>query len=206
LKLYFIRHADKGTGDCYNDHLKHQDFPISDLGKRRAENLAVYFERKEISAVYASEYLRAQQTAAALAGKNELEIVVDHHLNEIDNGILEEMSDADIKEKYPSFWNDFFSYSKDVRFPGGETGEDVKERQQSLLNELVASGKNAALVSHEGYIRLLICNLLGLPVYKRYQFAIGYCGITEIEFCRDLGKWKIIRMNQAVEPEAIQRF
>ena len=203
MKLYFIRHADKGTGNCYNEHLRHQDFPLSDLGKRRAENLAYYFERKEISTVYASEYLRTQQTAAALAAKKGLEIVVDHRLNEIDNGILDEMSDAEIKRKYPSFWDDFFSYSKDVRFPDGETGEEVKARQQSLLKELIAGGKNAALVSHEGYMRLLICNLLGLPVYERYQFEIGYCGITEIESCKDLGKWKIIRMNQAIEPAVI---
>ena len=46
-----------------------------------------------------------------------MEVVVDHRLNEIDNGILEEMSDAEIKEKYPSFWNNFFSYSKDIVFP-----------------------------------------------------------------------------------------
>ena len=200
MKIYFIRHADKGAGNYYNDHLKHQDFPITELGKIRAENLARYFELREISAVYASEYLRAQQTAAALAAKKGLEIIVDNRLNEIDNGIIEGMSDVEIKEKYPSFWNDYFSYSKDVRFPEGETGEEVQARQRSLLNELIANGKNAAFVSHEGYIRLLICNLLGLPVYERYRFAIDYCSITEIEFCTDLEKWKIIRMNQAIEP------
>lgn len=202
MKLYFIRHADRGIGDFFNGCLKHQDFPITDLGKSRAENLASYFEHKEISAVYASGYLRAQQTAIELATKKGLETVIDNRLNEIDNGIIEGMSDGEIKEKYPSFWRDFFSYSKDVRFPEGETGEDVKARQGSLLNELITSGKNAALISHEGYIRLLICNLLNLPVYERYKFSIGYCGITEIEFCKDLGKWKIIRMNQAIEPIA----
>jgi broad specificity phosphatase PhoE len=103
LKLYFIRHADKGIGDCYNHHLKHQDLPITDQGKSRAEKLASYFELKEISTVYASEYLRAQQTATPLATKKGLEIVIDNRLNEIDNGIIEEMSDAEIKEKYPSF-------------------------------------------------------------------------------------------------------
>ena len=203
MKLYFIRHADKGTGDCYNDHLKHQDFPITEQGKNRADNLASYFESREISTVYASEYLRAQQTAIALATKKGLEIVIDNRLNEIDNGVIEEMSDAEIQEKYPSFWDDFFDYSKDVRFPEGETGEEVKARQLSLLNELIARGKNAALVSHEGYIRLLICNLLNLPVYERYKFTIGYCGIIEIEFCGDLGKWKIVRINQEIEPTTI---
>lgn len=203
MTLYFIRHADKGTEECYNDSLRHQDFPITDQGKRRAENLASYFELKEISIVYASEYLRAQQTAKSLASKKGLEIVIDNRLNEIDNGIIEELSDEEIKEKYPSFWNDFFSYSKDVRFPEGETGEEVKARQRSLLNELITRGKNAALISHEGYIRLLICHLLSLPVYERYKFKIDYCGITEIEFCRDLGKWKIDRINQVIEPTVV---
>lgn len=203
MKLYFIRHADKGMGDCYNDYLRHQDFPITDQGRRRAENLASYFDFKQISTVYASEFLRAQQTAKALSIKKGLEIVIDSRLNEIDNGIIEKLSDAEIKEKYPSFWNDFFSYSKDVRFPEGETGEEVKARQRSFLNDLIAREKNAALVTHEGYIRLLICHLLDLPVYERYKFEIDYCGITEIEFCRDLGKWKIDRINQAIEPTTV---
>lgn len=199
MKFYFIRHADKGAGDCYNDHLKHQDFPLTEQGKNRAENLARYLECKDIDAVYASEYVRAQQTAGAVAAKKGLPLVVDCRLNEIDNGLIEEMSDEEIKENYPSFWDDFFSFSKDVRFPGGETGEEVKARQQSLLQDLIADGKNAALVSHEGYIRLLICHVLNLPVYERYKFYIGYCGVTEIEFCEDTGTWKIRCMNQAIE-------
>ena len=199
MKLYFIRHADKETGSCYNDYLRHQDYPITDGGRMRAANLSNYFEPKEFSIVYASEYLRTQQTAEALTARKGMRIVIDKRLNEIDNGIIEKLSDEEIKEKRPSFWNDFFSYSKDVRFPEGETGEEVKARQQSLLNDLILRDENAILISHEGYIRLLICHLLNLPVCERYKFKIDYCGITEVEFCKDLGQWKIDRVNQTTE-------
>lgn len=199
MKLYFIRHADKEEGDFYNAHLKHQDPPLTKRGRIRAEALAEYFENKNIDILYVSEYLRARQTAEILAEKKRLTTVMDRRLNEIDNGIIDGMSVFSIKEEYASFWSDFVSHSKDVRFPGGETGEEAKGRQLSLLSDLLAKGKDAALFSHEGYIRLLICTLLDLPVYERYRFAADFCSVTEIEFLYDSLKWRVVRINHTVE-------
>lgn len=130
MKIFIVRHGDKEKGDCYNTSLRHQDPPLSDIGVIKAKNLVGYFQNKQIKRIIVSEYLRAEQTALYVAEAKRLEIEKDSRLNEIDNGIIELMSDEEIKEKYPQFWSDFFS--KDVRFPGGETGEEVKARQKDL--------------------------------------------------------------------------
>lgn len=101
------------------------------------------------------------------------------------------MSDEEIQSKYPEFWNDFFSFSKDVRFPDGETGEEVKARQKSLLDDLVQRDEDVLLVSHEGYIRLLMCNLLDIPVFKRNLFKVDMCGIMEFRYDREIKSWII---------------
>ncbi|MBL4931699.1 histidine phosphatase family protein [Clostridium paridis] len=199
MRIFIVRHASKEFGDYYNDKLKHQDSPLSDEGVEKAKRLVDYFKYEKVDKIIASEYLRAFQTAKYVAENEGLEIIRDKRLNEIDNGIIESLSDEEIIEKYPDFWNDFFTYAKDVRFPEGETGEEVKKRQDELLEELKKDNKNVLLVSHEGYIRLLMCNLLQLPVYKRHLFKVEMCGIMEFEFDKKLNSWRVIRFNQSLD-------
>jgi broad specificity phosphatase PhoE len=196
VRIYIVRHADKAKGEYRNEYLRHQDEPISPGGERKAEKLVEYFENIEVKKILISEYLRTEQTARYLAENKGLRPIQDKRLNEIDNGTIELMSDAQIKEQYPAFWADFYGHAKDVRFPGGETGEEVKARQKDLLDELIRRDEDALLISHEGYIRLLMCHLLGLPVYKRYLFRVNFCGIMEFEYLKETGEWKIIRFNQ----------
>ena len=85
-----------------------------------------------------------------------------------------------------------------MRFPGGETGEEVKIRQAAFLESLVKDGRDALAVCHEGYIRLLACHILGVPVYRRHLFKMDFCGILEIEFDEAADGWRLIRMNQTV--------
>ena len=199
MRIYIVRHGDKENHDYYNADLKHHDPPLSEAGIRKAKKLFDYFKNKQINKIIVSEYLRTEQTAQCVAENKGLHIIRDRRLNEIDNGIIESMSDEDIKEKYPEFWDNFFSYSKDVRFPEGETGEEVKARQKDLLDELIKNDEDILLVSHEGYIRLLICNLLDIPVYKRNLFEVDMCGIMEFKYDRKLKSWIIVKFNHTLD-------
>ena len=119
-------------------------------------------------------------------------------LNEIDNGIIEQLTDEEIIARYPEFWRDFMGGQVDVRFPEGETGEEVKARQADLLRDVIARDEDCLLISHEGYIRLLLCHILGLPVYKRRLFHIDFCGITELLYDQQTGVWRLLRVNHTV--------
>ncbi len=198
MRLYFVRHADKLGGDFFNQRIGHNDSPISPAGEQRAQRLAAYFENKPIDAVYASEYVRTAQTAEYVAAIKGLPVHRDGRLNEIDSGVIENMTDEQIQTQYPEFWRDFFSYERDVRFPGGETGDEVKARQKSLLDNLIRQNKDAVLITHEGYIRLLICHVLGLPPYKRHLFHVGFCSVTELGYDEEMGFWSVYKVNEAV--------
>ena len=86
--IYFERHEDKAKGDFYNGRLKIQDEPLSESGKRDALNIARYFSDIPVSKIYASEYIRAQQTALylPLAKKKGLIAIVEARVNEINRG------------------------------------------------------------------------------------------------------------------------
>ena len=196
MTVYIIRHGEKEKGSHFNTKIKHCDPPLSKNGINQAESLVGFLNNKGIKRIYASEYIRAQQTAEPFSRKQSIDIVVDKRLNEIDNGITETIADEDIERIFPVFWNDYWSRSRDYRFPGGETGAEVKERQMSILKEIEDRNENTVLYSHEGFIRLLMCNILGMPVYHRYLFRYDFCGIMEIQNDDEKNGWKVRRFNQ----------
>jgi probable phosphoglycerate mutase len=196
--FYIIRHADKESGDFYNPQLRHQDQPISRKGREEAQRLAPFFSDKPISAIYVSEYRRTGQTIEYLARAHQLTPIVDERLNEIDNGCIDGLTDEEIQQKYPEVWNCFIKRTADFRFPEGETGAEAQKRMVNFLEEKrqqYCSG-NLILVSHDGLIRLLMCHLVNIPVYKRWNFQVDTCGIMEISYQPDFEVWKLIRFNQ----------
>jgi broad specificity phosphatase PhoE len=196
--IYLIRHAAKERGAFFNPYLRHQDEPISVLGQSQAQKLCAYFDGKAIAAIYISEYQRTRQTSEPLAQQLHLTPMVDARLNEIDNGRLEGMTDEQIQQTYPDVWRAFLSRSADFRFPEGETGAEAQRRIVAFLEEKRRQhlAENIILVSHEGLIRLLMCTILDLPVYRRWNFHYDFCGIMEITHQPDYEAWKLIRFNQ----------
>lgn len=195
---YVVRHAAKEHGDFYNPRLRHQDEPISQQGQAAAQKLGSFFADKAIAAIYVSEYQRTGQTIEPVAQQLQLTPLVDGRLNEIDNGRFDGMTEEQIQQTYPDVWQAFLSRAADFRFPEGETGAEAQQRIVDFLQEKQRQhpAENIILVSHEGWIRLLACTILDLPVFKRWNFHYDFCGITEITYEPDYAKWKLIRFNQ----------
>lgn len=135
MKFYLVRHADKATGDYFNPRLRHDDQPISKFGRKQASKIKKYFHKESIKSIYVSEYIRTVQTARPLARKLKIVPVADYRLNEIDIGIIDKLSDAEMREKYPEVWNALQDRNRDFRWPEGETGLEAQERVVSFINE-----------------------------------------------------------------------
>jgi len=196
--FYIIRHAHKQKGNFFNPRLRHQDEPISREGQEEARKLWSYLGDKQISAIYISGYQRTGQTIEYAAKQLGIAPIIDERLNEIDNGLLDNMGEQEVQERYPDFWKTYRARSADFRFPGGETGEEACRRIADFLEEKrqTHSAENIVVVSHEGLIRQLMCHIIGIPVYKRGNFHVDFCGITEIAHQPEYRAWKLIRFNQ----------
>jgi broad specificity phosphatase PhoE len=186
--FYIIRHAHKQLGDFYNPRLRHQDEPISQQGQEETLKLWPYLCDKQISAIYVSGYQRTGQTIEYFARQSGITPIVDEQLNEIDNGCIEGLSDEEIQHRYPEVWRGFRERSADFRFP--RIANFLEEKRKAHSTE------NIVLVSHEGLIRILMCHLMKLPVYQRWNFQVDFCGITEITYQPEYKSWKLLRFNQ----------
>jgi broad specificity phosphatase PhoE len=195
MKWYIIRHANKEEGNFYNPKLRHQDPPLSGKGRLKAQGLLLYFSDKPIDRIYISEYIRTEQTIKYVAEKKEISPIIDSRLNEIDNGLIEGMSKQMLQQHYPDVWNAFQERDRDFQFPEGESGEEAQKRIDSFFKDKQASNEDLILVSHDGLIRLLMCSILEIPVYRRWDFQVDTCGIMEIGYQAAFKKWKLIRFN-----------
>jgi broad specificity phosphatase PhoE len=178
--------------------LRHQDQPISPKGRLQAQKLVSYFSDQSIAEIYVSAYQRTGQTIEYVAQAQQLTPIVDERLNEIDNGSIDGLADEEIRQRYPEAWKGYTERSADFRFPEGETGTEAQKRIVDFLEEKRQQYRSGdvILVSHDGLIRLLMCHIVGIPVYKRWNFQVDTCGIMEINYQPDFEAWKLIRFNQ----------
>lgn len=207
MTFYIIRHADKESGDFYNPRLRHQDQPISEKGRCDAFKLCAFFGDKAIAAIYVSGYQRTRQTIEKVAEQLLVVPIIDERLNEIDNGALDGLTDQEIEQRFPETWQAFIERNRDFRFPDGETGVQAQQRVVEFFEEKrhQHANENVIVVTHDGLIRLLMCYVVGIPVWKRWNFRVDTCGIMEISYEPRFESWKLIRFNQALQNETIGR-
>jgi broad specificity phosphatase PhoE len=200
MTVFLIRHGQKEPGKFHNTILRHQDPPLSDSGKREAEKLKGYFQNVEIRAIFVSAYQRTLHTIEPLAGSLGIQPHIDDRLNELDNGVLDDMEESEFERRYPEIWKSYRARTHDFRFPEGETGKEARERIAAFLEEKRTefARKNIIAVSHDGLIRIGMTHILGMPVFHRGDFKVNTCGISEIEFREDVRRWRLIRLNQVL--------
>lgn len=195
---YIVRHGDKEQGEFFNPRLHHQDMPLSAQGREQAARLCAALADKPIAAIYVSAYQRTGQTIAPLADKLGIVPICDERLNEINNGRIDVLPDAEVQRLYPETWAAYTARQADFRFPEGETGAEACRRIADLLEEkrVQHADEQIVLATHDGLIRLMLCHIMGLPVHKRWQFRVDLCGLTEITYEPEYGTWKLLRFNQ----------
>jgi len=144
--------------------------PLSDEGRCQAGRLAVRLQGESIAAVYASTMGRTIETARILAEPHHLEVQQREGLREISHGHWEQMTRAEVEERFPEEAAEWEKDPYTFAPAGGESGLAVTARALPTLIELVRAhpGGHILVVSHKATIRLLLSSLLGFDP-RRYR-------------------------------------
>ncbi|XP_040492333.1 6-phosphofructo-2-kinase/fructose-2,6-bisphosphatase 2 isoform X2 [Ursus maritimus] len=133
------------------------DSGLSVRGKQFAQALRKFLEEQEIAdlKVWTSQLKRTIQTAESLGVTYEQWKI----LNEIDAGVCEEMTYAQIEKQYPDEFalRDQEKYL--YRYPGGESYQDLVQRLEPVIMELERQG-NVLVISHQAVMRCLLAYFL----------------------------------------------
>ncbi|XP_055703557.1 6-phosphofructo-2-kinase/fructose-2,6-bisphosphatase 1-like isoform X1 [Phlebotomus papatasi] len=152
--IYFTRH---GESDHNIRGLIGGDSDLSQRGVQYAKVLANYIKDQHIDGlrVWTSWLKRTIQTVADVPAPQERWKA----LNEIDAGICEEMSYAEISKKYPDEFKARDQNKYVYRYPRGESYEDLVARLEPVIMELERQG-NVLVVSHQAVLRCLLAYFL----------------------------------------------
>lgn len=173
-RLLLVRHCEPeedARGRCYGS----LDIGLSEAGMRHAHELAAHLD--DYDAVWTSPRLRARQTAAALTPAPH----VDDDLRELDFGDLEGRTFDEIAASEPELYRAWMETPTRVRFPGGESYADLKERAVRSLERIWDEHEVAVVVTHGGVIRAGLAAWLGMPDESIFRIDVGYGGITVVD-------------------------
>ena len=129
------------------------DMPLTARGANYAQRLAGFFaeQKHQPGSVWTSTLQRTIQTAAPLKRKtNALKV-----LDEIDAGICDGMTYAEISEKMPGEFARRQSDKLAYRYPRGESYLDVIARLDPFILELERQRDPVLIVAHNAIIRVL---------------------------------------------------
>ncbi|NWY94422.1 F262 bisphosphatase, partial [Loxia curvirostra] len=133
------------------------DSGLSARGKQFSQALKKFIEEQEIVdlKVWTSQLKRTIQTAECLGVLYEQWKI----LNEIDAGVCEEMTYAEIEAKYPEEFAMRDQEKYLYRYPGGESYQDLVQRLEPVIMELERQG-NVLVISHQAVMRCLLAYFL----------------------------------------------
>jgi len=183
VNIYFVRHGKKEAQKVLNQS-GYPDQGLTELGMEQAEITGAYLAEMKIDAIYSSDLIRAIQTAESIAKHQKTDdIITDKRLREINMGIFHTSTEDEVRNEHPEFYQKFMIKDVDFRYPDGETGEDVKNRILSFLDDVKELPYKSIVVScHGGVIRSIFSHFLGLEQHKRFNIHPSNCGISCLEY------------------------
>lgn len=176
-RIIMIRHG-QSLANAQRRFAGHSDFDLSELGKKQAEAAAQYLCKKEkVDVIYASDLLRAHNTALPFSKVYSLPINDTEELREIFAGEWEGLTTDELFEIYGDdfrVWRGDFSKA---RCTGGESVAELYDRIVPSVMRLAEQndGKCILLATHATPVRAIEANARGL----------GREGIGDISFVKN---------------------
>lgn len=180
-ELVLIRHGETAM----NRELRfqgHVNVGLNEIGLEQARRLAGRMAGEHADAIYASDLLRAQQTAQPIAATLALQPVAEAGLREQSFGRVDGMRVDDIKEQHPEAWAGWLRFEEDYAMPEGESTRQFHGRVMDAVQRLVAAHPQQKLVvvTHGGVLDMIYRTARALGLNGPRQSDIPNAGLNRI--------------------------
>lgn len=174
------------------------ELELTDLGRRQAWALAGAIARQfKPDIVLTSPLKRCRDTGAAIAeacGIARPGVIAG--FDDVDYGTWQWMTHADAASAFPRDYARWKHAPQWMRFPSGESLQDVAARTADALRDLWRLGrdKTAVLVGHDSVNKVALLQALDLPLSAYWRIEQEPCCINEL-FLDDAGGLRVMRLN-----------
>ena len=185
MKITLIRHGET-QHNLENRMSGWTEANLSPLGRQQALLLAERLRTIEVDKVLTSGMIRANETAEIIFRhhKHQPQIEVLESLKEMNFGIMESMTMAEIQSSFPADYADMIQKKGLYNFPEGESlytfHQRIKNAADRLLN--METVNHLVVVAHAGTIRSLLAEWITDNWNNHWRFQINHCSISTIEF------------------------
>ena len=159
MEFVLIRHGDPDYSGCVRGGVNGQGFglvPLTELGRKQAQQTARHPALKGAELVIASPYTRALQTAAEIVRITGLPLMVEPDLHEV---MSDRTGTPRTKAELDRFHRDFLACKG--RWPAGEercweTVDQLIARITGVLDRYTTGYRKVIVVTHGGVIRRFV--------------------------------------------------
>jgi probable phosphoglycerate mutase len=202
-RVLLVRHGETD----YNHEGRWQgsgsDVPLNANGRiqagRVAQALAARFGGK-LATIYASDLVRALETAEILAARLGIPVVEAPALRELSHGAWEGRTQAEVEARWPAEYAAYLADPFRIGRGGGDSYADLERRVWPALERLAGLHRGRRIVadSHGGPIRLALSRILDRPLADRD--ALGVVNGSWFEVSRSPSGWSLVSTGLADDP------
>lgn len=161
-----------------------RELELTALGRRQAEAVAHRIAAEFApQAVYTSPMQRCRDTGAEIASACGLSAQVLDGMNDLDYGQWQWQTHEEVKAAHPQAYALWKSAPQWVRFPGGESLQDLAARTADGLRALMQrhAEHTVVLVGHDSVNRALLLHALDLPLSAYWRITQQPCCLNRFE-------------------------
>lgn len=157
------------------------------------------------AAIYTSPMDRCIETGAAIAKACGTASQICDDLNDLDFGAWQFKTFAEAKAQDPALFAAWFATPHLVRFPRGESLQDLAARVANALRMVLKrhGDETIVLVGHDSVNCALLLSFLGLPLSAYWRIVQEPCCLNEIDVTD--GKARVGRLNETFYLETVTR-
>jgi alpha-ribazole phosphatase len=185
-RIYLIRHGEVEGAETprYNGHA---DVSLSERGIGQYHQLKERLAATRISACYTSDLSRCAVGADIIGVRLGLTPVRERNLRELDIGLWEGKSWAELMEEYPQEWRARLADMANYRAPRGESLSDLSGRVMPVIKGIANrhTGEEVLVVAHGGTNRVILLNAIGAPLSSLFKIEQDYCCINIVDYYTD---------------------
>lgn len=188
MRLIIVRHGES-QWNRIGRYQGQEDAPLSELGLRQAEALAVRLSDEPIDLIFASPLQRAAQTARIIARHHpDVPFDVAPALMEIHHGDWQGLLVDEVIARYGPELREWRLYPTRSQMPHGESFSNILKRVldfKELLHK-EHNGRNVLISTHDVVVKILVADALGMNMDRINRIWVTNASISVIEYGDDL--------------------
>lgn len=191
MNLYIARHG-RTQWNSENRLQGWKNSELTEFGRANARRLAERLEEVNFDLIYSSNQKRAVDTAEIIRGERKSPIIQLDELKEIGFGSWEGMPKEELLGKYAKEFDIYLNKPHLYQPRDGESYQDVFERVERGLNQIMSNGgENLLLISHGVTIKVIMAIIKGIEL--KDLNTIPVFPSTSLSICRlEEGKLQVL--------------